>query len=193
MIPFLVKLQVESSTLQFFSDAAGSKKLGLACIFGNKWAQGLWRDTSLFHQGFTPNIAILELYAIVLAVELWASGLAGRTVVLRSDSQATVGWLERKNSDIPVVMHLLQQMTLTCLQFQVYIRAKFVSGTTNTAADLVSRNRLLEFHKRFPEAERNSTPLPRTLWPPKWTKEDMLLPKHLRKKKLQVKVNMSRS
>ena len=106
-IPFPVKLQVEATTLQFFADAASSKKLGLGCIFGNKWAQGLWRYTSLFSRGFTPNIAILELYAIVLAVELWAEGLAGRTVILRSDNKATVGWLEHKNSDIPAVMYLL--------------------------------------------------------------------------------------
>ena len=106
-IPFPVKLQVEASTLEFYADSAGSKKLGLGCIFRNKWAQGLWRHTSLYNNGFTPNIAILELYAIVLAIELWADGLAGHTVVLRSDNKATVGWLEHKNSDIPVMMYLL--------------------------------------------------------------------------------------
>ena len=105
-IPFPVKLQVEAKTLEFYVDSAGSKKLGLGCIFGNKWAQGLWRYTSLFNSGFTPNIAILELYAIVLAVELWAEGLAGRTVILRSDNKAIMGWLEHKNSNIPTVMYL---------------------------------------------------------------------------------------
>ena len=138
-IPFPVKLQVEASTLEFYADSEGTKKLGLGCIFRNKWAQGLRRHTSLFNNGFTPNIAILELYAIVLAVELWAEGLAGHTVVLRSDNRATVGWLEHKNSDIPAVMYLVRQMILTCLHFQVFIRAKFVHGIENTAADLVSR------------------------------------------------------
>ena len=75
-----------------------------------------------------PNIAILELYTIVLAIELWADGLTGHTVALRSDNKATVGWLEHKNSDIPAVMYLLQQMTLTCLDSQVFVRAKFIHG-----------------------------------------------------------------
>ena len=148
-IPFPVKLKVQAATLVFYTDSAGTKKLDLGCIFGNKWAQGLWRNTSLFNQGFTPNIAIWELYAIVLTGELWAEELAGCTVVLRSDNKARVGWLERKNSDIPAVMFLLHQMILTCLHFQVYIRAKFVSGTMNIAVDLVSRNHLQEFHLKF--------------------------------------------
>ena len=55
---------------------ARSPEIGMGCTFGIDWHQGMWSETTLFQDGFQPNIALLELLAIVAVVETWAPQLA---------------------------------------------------------------------------------------------------------------------
>ena len=57
----------------------------MGCIFQNSWAQ-----MSLLKDKFLPNIIVLELFVIVIAVEIRAGKIAGQTVLLCSDNQATI-------------------------------------------------------------------------------------------------------
>ena len=77
-IPFLNKLKLNASDLGLYADAAGGKELGAGIFFRNCWRQILWRDTKLFENEYKPNIALLELYAIVLALDVWAPGLSSK-------------------------------------------------------------------------------------------------------------------
>ena len=67
----------------------------MGCMYKNEWRQGLWCETNLFQNGFRPNIALLELFIIVAAVEVWAPELAGKFVVLRLDNATTIAFINR--------------------------------------------------------------------------------------------------
>ena len=68
-VKFLHLISQNNQGLQIFADAAGNATLGFGCIFPKKgiWAYACW-PLGFFKQQ-TPSISLLELYAIVIAVE----------------------------------------------------------------------------------------------------------------------------
>ena len=98
-------------------------------VYKNGLRQGLWHETNLFQNGFRPNIALLELFTIVAAGEVWAPELVGKFVVLRSDNATTIAFINRMQGDIPAVMDLLCTVTKTCLSFQIYIKPRTLWGS----------------------------------------------------------------
>ena len=175
-IPFMIQHNIEAHKIELWADAVGTHCLGMGCICQTHWAQGLWCDTNIFQVMPRPNIALLELFAIVTAFDLWAPQLARSTITLRSDSEATRGWVNSQKSDIPVTMSLLHHLTKTCLLFQIHVRIQHVKSKDNEMADKISRNQLALFH---PQMDRDPTPLPDTVWPPVWWAEDMVPRKRL--------------
>ena len=136
-LPFLNKLQIFNDQLEFFVDAAGAENLGFGAYFQGRWCQGRWRDTTIFSHS-CPNIALLELYTIVIAVETWAPEIAGKSVVLRTDNTATVSFINCMRGDIPTVMILLSYLALTCLSFQILVKAVHIRGVNNINSNLIS-------------------------------------------------------
>lgn len=59
---------VSNADLELFTDAAGSAGYGAYCR--GRWCAGPWPD-SWREAGFLCNLVLLELFPIVLAVELW--------------------------------------------------------------------------------------------------------------------------
>ena len=106
-------------SIQLYVDSARSSVLSFGCVFKTHWAHGHWADTSIFQQGIALNITLLELYAIVTALELWAPQLQGMYIILQSDSSVTVGWLTRKRSPILAAMHLIRHFNLTFNLFAI--------------------------------------------------------------------------
>ena len=76
---FLNDIWETSQSLQLFTDAAGS--IGFGAVFGAHWFHGLWPPT--WHDF---NIAILELFPIVLAVHIWGACMADKCVIFFSDN-----------------------------------------------------------------------------------------------------------
>ena len=81
-VPFLNKLNIFNSEIELYADSAGSANFGFGCLFQEKWCQGMWHNTPLFNNGYKPNIALLELFVIVIAVDLWALELLGKAITL---------------------------------------------------------------------------------------------------------------
>ena len=171
-VPFLNKLQIFNDQLEFFADTTGAENLGFGAYFQGQWCQGCWHDTTIFAHG-RPNIALLELYAIVIAVETWAPKIAGKSVVLRTDNTATVSFINRMRGDIPAVMTLLRHLALTCLSFQILVKAVHVKGVNNIDSNLISRLETQKFLDCNPSANRTPVELPSSLWPPTWTWSQM--------------------
>ena len=171
-IPFLVKQKRFNEELQLFADASGAKANGFGCVYKNQWAWGTWAHTTIFNE-ITPNIALLELFAIVVAVEIWAPQLAGKAIVLRSDNTATVACINSMKSEIPACQRLLKHMSLNCLHYQLFFKAVHVKGVENTLSDLLSRGKLRAFREALPSAEARPCHLPAALWPPVWSPSEM--------------------
>ena len=176
-IPFLIRRDVFNTELQFLADASGASDKGFGCLLKNSWAFGRWDDTRLFADGFKPNIALLELYAIVIAVELWCRDLSGTGIILHSDNMATVNMINSMRAEIPAAHQLLKHLSLTCLRRQIYFKAIHIEGTLNTLTDSLSRLQFQRFHQLHPTANSQPDPLPANLWPPEWTSDQMKPPK----------------
>ena len=76
-----VLLAVEIS---FFSDASASENKGLGCLFEHRWCFALWERS--FIKQYKPSIGYLELYAVTVAIHLWAKHLSDRRVVIFCDN-----------------------------------------------------------------------------------------------------------
>ena len=98
---FLDDKWVTSSSVELFTDAAGSK--GYGAIFGKHWFCGAWPAswTSL-------NIAFLELFPIVLSLHIWGPLMANRCVVFYTDNAAIVDIINQQTSKHPLVMILVR-------------------------------------------------------------------------------------
>lgn len=107
---------------------------------------------------------LLELFPIVLAVELWGDAFRDRKVSFNCDNMGVVTAINNISaSSMPVVHHLLL-FVLLCLQLNAFIYAVHISGVSNKIADALSRSQCEEFCMLAPEAERHGTSCPPRLW-----------------------------
>ena len=89
--PFLDNHWNDSDTLKLYTDA--SKMLGFGGIFGSSCFFGEWPD-----RWKSYNIVILELFPIVLAIEVWGSQLQNKQIYINTDNEALVHILNKQSS-----------------------------------------------------------------------------------------------
>lgn len=70
--------EISSSDIKLFTDAAGSA--GFGAILGLEWCSGEWPD-SWRDAGLCRNLTLLELFPIIVAVELWGFTLRNKLSV----------------------------------------------------------------------------------------------------------------
>ena len=144
---------VASDVLLLYTDAAASK--GFAAVLGNQWFMQAWpAEFTNFH------INILELFPIVLAVELWASCMANQRILFLSDNEATVYVVNRMSSRDPIMMKLVRRLVVATMKFNIHFRCKHVPEKTNDVADNLSRFRLHDARKWAPWLDINPCILP---------------------------------
>ena len=164
-IPFLHFIGHEEGPL-LFTDASSNELLGFSCVWPScdEWTTACWPVG--FFQEQKPDITLLELYAIIITVDVWAPELAWRQVQLHSDNKATVYLINAKSSKKPYHMNLLWHLTLTCMYFQIHVIICHECSCSNKQADSLSRGDLRTFFKVAPP-HMSSTPkhLPSPLWP----------------------------
>ncbi|XP_072254328.1 uncharacterized protein, partial [Pyxicephalus adspersus] len=78
---------VTAVDLELFTDAAGST--GFGAYFGGKWCAGAWPQ-SWVDAGLVRDLVVLELFPIVLAVDLWGRELANKKVRFHCDNLGVV-------------------------------------------------------------------------------------------------------
>lgn len=123
---------VSSDSLRLQTDSAES--CGYAAVLGHRWFAGRWPA------GFEPHhINTLELFPIVVALELWGSLLANHKLLFLSDNTATVDVINSMTSRCPNMMRLLRRLVLVALRHNIWFRAKHIAGKSNIVADRLSR------------------------------------------------------
>lgn len=143
-------------SLSFSTDASGS--WGCGGIWLKKWFQVQWN--TVWHP---LSIAVKELLPVVVAAILWGPCWAGLHVRCFSDNTAVVFAINRRAVRDPLLMRLLRSLFFVEAHFNLRISASHIAGARNTAADLISRNRITEFSVLFPQADRSPTPIPQTV------------------------------
>ena len=139
-----------SHTLHLYTDAVGS--IGFGAVFGCHWLHGIWPEM------WKPfNIAFLELFPIVLAVQVWGSLMANMRIIFFSDNAALVDIVNKQTSRHKDIMVLLKDLVLSCLRHNILFQARHIPGLQNSSADYLSRSQVVNFKDIFPEAEESPT------------------------------------
>ena len=148
-IPFTTFLRGSDSGPLIYADSAGCATKGFGCVFPEKglWAFGAWPRE--FFAEMKPNIMLLELYVVIVAVDIWAPHLRNKQIRLRSDNMSTVYELNKKSSRKPERMALLRHLTHTCLYFQIYVTAHHHPGKQNVLSDILSRGKVQLFKEKM--------------------------------------------
>ena len=150
-----------SQTLQLYTDSAGS--IGFGADFASHWFHGLWPATWK-----TYNIALLELFPIVLAIHIWGSLMTDKRVIFFSDNAAVVEIINNQTSKHQGIMVLLRDLVLSCLRHNIFFRARHIPGLANARADYISRSQVAKFKELSPDADELPATVPDNLMPKSW-------------------------
>ena len=146
-----------ADSLDFYTDASGSSKLGFGCVFDKEWTHGRWNTK--FIENAKPSTEYLELFAVAVAIPLWAENLQNRRVVIYCDNQLVVEMINKSVSSCKNCMVLIQHITFASIKANVCFFARYVKSVDNMRADTPqsrSDAMILVTHKRGD---------PEVLWP----------------------------
>ncbi|OCT78044.1 hypothetical protein XELAEV_18029140mg, partial [Xenopus laevis] len=142
--------QTTNSDIHLFTDT--SEAIGFGAYFKGVWVRsplaGHWVSSRM-----TANLTLLELFPIVVAVEILGQCLANNAVVFHSDNMSTVMAINNLTSGSGPVLGLLRHMVLRCLQLNMAFRAKHVPGCENNIADALSCFQWDRFRNLVPEVD----------------------------------------
>ena len=93
------------------------QSLGFGIVFDRKWAYGKW-PSDWTHK----NIAFLELFPMVLAMQMWGESLANKRILFFTDDDSVVQVINRQTSINKELLQLLRQLALTCLRYNTLFR-----------------------------------------------------------------------
>ena len=147
-----------AAELHLHTDASGT--IGFGGVLNTSWFAGTWPEHWLGH-----NITLLEFFPILAAVELWASRLADRRIVIHTDNLALVHILNNNTSKDKTIMVLVRKLVVTCMIHNILFKAIHVAGKLNCLADALSRQQVGLFQEMAPWADPWPTQLPAHIQP----------------------------
>lgn len=163
---FLDRFWVYNDQLQLFSDSAGGTEKplkGFGIYFNGKWAQANWPESWLF-LGLLTDITFLELFPVVVAINIWGPLLRNKKILFRIDNQSVVNIINKSSSKNPRVMSLVRKLVLACLEYNILLKCSHIPGCLNTICDSLSRSNFQKFRRLCPTADTQPTLIPSHLW-----------------------------
>ena len=152
---FLPQKWLSSDHLTLYSDASGL--VGFAAILCSEWFASLWFDELRQYQ-----IAIKELFPIVIAMEIWGKELQNKKILFMSDNVSVVQIINKQTSKEKVIMRLIRRLVLSTLRYNIHFRAKHIPGKQNVVADHLSCFKFQAAFSSMPLLNRKQTPIPVT-------------------------------
>jgi hypothetical protein len=122
---------ISAAKLHMYTDSASS--IGYAGILGSQWFMGEWPvDWKSY------SIALLELFPIVTAIDLWADSLANKCIIFHTDNMSIVNIINSQTSKDVLIMYLVRRLVVTTILYIIMFRAVHIPGCDNSTADLFS-------------------------------------------------------
>ena len=81
------------------------------------------------------NIAILEMWAVMVGLKLWGNKLKGKYFWIHVDNEAVALVLNTGSSREPELQNSLREITLISARHQFVIKARHISGISNRLPD----------------------------------------------------------
>lgn len=149
--------------MQLFTDSAGGEFRGFGIHFAGKWAYSQWPQ-DWFMSGVTRNMTVLELFPVIVAIQIWKMQFSNSKILFYIDNMSVVNVVNTVTSRSLRVIKLVRKLVLTCLEFNILIKAKHIPSKSNSIADAISRSQWGKFRLMAPTADPLPTPLPRNIW-----------------------------
>lgn len=152
---------MDSADVELFTDASGAH--GFGAYLQGSWCAGRWpqewRDL-----GYVTNLALLELFPIVVAVELWGDFFRNKKIRFMCDNLGVVQAINQQTAGSRPVVSLLRFLVLKGLSLNALLVAKHIPGVCNGIADALSRFQMERFRNLAPSAAVDGIPCPGHLW-----------------------------
>ena len=139
---FLTDQWTNSHQLERYTDASAGA-LGYGAVFGRHGCYGHW-PVSWCHL----DIAILELYPIVLSLHLWVHNMQNQRILFFTDNEALAHVIDMQSCRGKNLMFLVRRLVLVCLEKKK--KTKHIAGVHNILADALSRLKLQTFKQLAP-------------------------------------------
>jgi hypothetical protein len=127
------------------------------------WAQLVWPAQWELSEILT-DITFLELFPVVVALNIWGYYLRNKKIIFHVDNQAVVYIINKKLSRSPRVMPLVRKLVFACLEFNILLKSEHIPGYLNSLADSLSRCDFQKFRRLCPTADINPCAIPPHLW-----------------------------
>lgn len=101
-----------SDMVRLYTDTAST--IGCAGVFGENWFAVRW---PLEFQNY--HINVLELFPIVVAVEIWRDNMANHKVLVLSGGEATVHVINNMTSQDKIIMRFVRRLVVAAMRFNV--------------------------------------------------------------------------
>lgn len=99
-----------------FTDAAGS--CGFAANWQAQWCADSW-NPKWQQKGLLKNIVLLELFPIIVALEIWGPYFKNKRILVRTDNKGVMYAINCLTSKSPPVIVLLRYMIFKCLNLNI--------------------------------------------------------------------------
>jgi hypothetical protein len=126
--------------------------VGLGGVCGRQWFSIPFDDA----EGY-GSINVREMLAVAVAFATWSHLIKGHPVVLQCDNEAVVKILDKGRSSLPVLDDLVRFVCLVVAERGAEIIACHIPGSSNAAADSLSRLDISNFRSMMPGANREMT------------------------------------
>lgn len=148
---------------QLFTDRASGEGLGFGIYCAGKWVSERWQET--WHtKGYTKDITVLVHFPIVVVLFIWGDTLKNKKLKFMCDNSSVCHILNKMSSKSEMVMVLLRNLTIKCLQQNIVVKAEHVSGANNSITDALSRFQIHRFRELAPTADQEPYKMPTQLW-----------------------------
>lgn len=130
--------------------------------FGAYW-NGAWFSHPWPHSLADCSIEWKELYAIVMACEVWGKQWSGKRLLFHCDNRAVVDVWESGLSRSSSLMCLVRALFFVAARCNFHVLIAHIPGIENSIADSLSRLQLQRFRSLAPMADPLPTPTPARL------------------------------